>query len=421
MPVFVGAGTSSFLKDTDGVGIAQRTTTQINNMSGMVAGQIVYDSTAKLVKFYDGTSWFKVSSAIPTLTGVSGNIYVGQATTLTLTGTNFLTSGLVVNFLQTDDSIDVNVTVTPASDTSATVTVPASVYNSVTAGRVVTIKVTNSDGAVSGTQTKTAAALPSGGTKTTAGGYTYHTFTSSGNFVNTVASLSTEWLLVAGGGGGGSGDDGAGGGSGGGAGGAIDSTATLSAATYPVVVGAGGQGGQRNSGQQGANGSNSTFNSNTSIGGGRGVDDGSTVVGQSGGSGGGAFRANSPGAGTSGQGNGGGTGGGNSGGGGGGGGKGSAGSNTGSGDGGNGGSGINWKSLGSSYAGGGGGGGSSGGGGGSGQAGGGNGTSAGTTSNNSDHANANTGSGGGGTGGNSGSFYIGSNGASGIAIIRYQL
>ena len=425
MPVFVGAGTSSFLKDTDGVGIAQRTTTQINNMSGMVAGQIVYDSTAKLVKFYDGTSWFKVSSAIPTLTGVSGNIYVGQATTLTLTGTNFLTSGLVVNFLQTDDSIDVNVTVTPASDTSATVTVPASVYNSVTAGRVVTIKVTNSDGAVSGTQTKTAAALPSGGTKTTAGGYTYHTFTSSGNFVNTVASLSTEWLLVAGGGGGGSGDDGAGGGSGGGAGGAIDGTSTLSAATYAVVVGGGGGGGNRNGSAQGANGSNSTFNSNTAIGGGRGVDWGGGPNAGNGGSGAGGFRTNGAGSGTAGQGNNGGAGAnGSAQAGGGGGGKNGAGGPGNNGVGGSGGAGINWKSLGTTYAGGGGAGGDNTAGspygGGVGQGGGGNGTPGGYGGNNPNNATANRGGGGGGTGAGTGTFYRGSNGGSGIFIIRYS-
>ena len=124
MPVFVGAGTSSFLKDTDGVGISQRTTTQINNMTGMVAGQIAYDTDIKVLKYYEGSNWFKISSAIPTLTNVSGILYAGAASTLTLTGTNFLATNLIVNFLQSSDSIDVNVTVTPASDTSATVAVP---------------------------------------------------------------------------------------------------------------------------------------------------------------------------------------------------------------------------------------------------------------------------------------------------------
>ena len=208
MPIFVGAGTSSFMKDTSGVGFSRRTTTEIGNLSGMVAGQVVFDTTAGVLKFYDGSSWVKVSSVQAVLNSVSGDIRAGATSNLTLSGEGFLTSGLVVNFTQSADSINVNVTVTPSSDTAATVAVPASVYNNVTAGRVVVIKVTNSDGTSSGTVNKTAVALPSGGTKTTSGGYTYHTFTSSGNFVNTLASLSTEWLLVAGGGAGGGGTQG---------------------------------------------------------------------------------------------------------------------------------------------------------------------------------------------------------------------
>ena len=445
MPIFVGAGTSSFLKDNDGVGISQRSSTQINSMTGMVAGQIVYDTDSNVVKYYDGTDWLKISSLVPTLTNVTGQIFAGLTSTLTLTGTNFLTANLVVNFTQISDGIDVNVTVTPASDTSASVIVPSSVFNSVTAGNVVTIKVTNSDFVASNTQNITAAALPSGGTTTTSGGYTYHTFTSTGNFVNTLSSLSVEFLLVAGGGGGGSGDDGFGGGTGGGAGGAIDGTATLNAGTFQAVIGAGGGGGKRTA-VAGSNGGDSTFNGNTAVGGGRGSDAGTTHPGGvgsggdipngfSGGSGAGGFRAGNPGAGTAGQGNAGGYGGSynvgspDAAGGGGGGGKGSVGGNAGAGNGtaGNGGSGINWKSLGTTYAGGGGGGGDDSGSGtgtrGTGTDGGGDGTNAGTQSNNSNHAPANRGGGGGGTGANVGSnvYYQGSNGGSGICIIRYQL
>src|SRR6056300_1324570 len=120
-------------------------------------GDLWYDSTVgvKALKYYNGTGWFKVSSVIPTLTSISGNIYTGSASTLTLTGTNFLDADLVVNFLQASDSIDVDVTVTPTSSISATVTVPSSVYDSVTSGNVVSIKVTNLDGAESNTSTKT--------------------------------------------------------------------------------------------------------------------------------------------------------------------------------------------------------------------------------------------------------------------------
>ena len=173
MPVFVGAGHSSFMKDTDGIGMSSQTTTEINNMTGMVAGQIVYDETVNAVKFYNGSNWLKISAAIPTLTNISGQILDGVASTLTLTGTNFLQSNLVVNFLQTSDSINVDVTVTPTNSVSASVTVPATVYNNVTAGNAVTIKVTNTDNVSSNTLTTTAVALPSGGTKTTSGSYTY--------------------------------------------------------------------------------------------------------------------------------------------------------------------------------------------------------------------------------------------------------
>jgi len=70
-------------------------------------------------------------------------------------------------------------------------------------------------------------------------GYTYHTFTSSGNFV-LAGDLTIEILLVGGGGGGGSDGTGAGGG-GGGAGGLVYAQSVpLSSATFPVVVGSGG-------------------------------------------------------------------------------------------------------------------------------------------------------------------------------------
>ena len=222
MPVFVGAGTSSFMKEIGGVGFSKRTTTQIGNLTGMVEGQVVYDITTKTLKFYDGTNWIKISSAIPTLTGVTGPIYAGAASTLTLLGANFLQSNLIVNFLQSSDSIDVNVTVTPSSNTAATVSVPSSVYSNVSAGNVVSIKVTNSDSVESNTQTITATSLPTGGSITESGGYRIHTFTASGTFAFTLSAREVQYLIIAGGGGGG-GHAGGGyyndGGGGGGAGG----------------------------------------------------------------------------------------------------------------------------------------------------------------------------------------------------------
>ena len=234
----------------------------------------------------------------------------------------------------------------------------------------------------------------------------YEVYTSTGwSYITPTAYPYTiEYLTVAGGGGGGSSDGAAYyGGGGGGAGGAVDSTVLVTPTTaYSIVIGAGGSGGS--GGARGSTGQNTTAFGSTFLGGGGGGGYANSSGG-SGGSGGGARPDGSGGAGTSGQGNNGGTG--NNGGGCGGGGKGAAGSPNSGYSGGAGGAGINWKSLGTFYAGGGGGGlydvGSAGAGG---AGGGGAGNVAGTTN-----------TGGGGGGGNSGN--TGKNGGSGIAIIRY--
>lgn len=257
-----------------------------------------------------------------------------------------------------------------------------------------------------------------GGTITTSGGYTYHTFTASGTFVAN-RSLQVEALVIAGGGGS---PDNVGAGSG--AGGVITSSVQALPAAYQVVIGAGGAG----AGGPGSNGFNSSALGLSAVGGGRGGT-WTNGAGQTGGSGGGgAGYTGAGGSPTSGQGfaGGAGSGGPTYGGSGGGGGAGGAGGNAVSYDGGTGGAGTSafstWATATSTgvsgaYAGGGGGGsynpyftgtypgGSGGGGGGTGNnsAAGGNGT-------------ANTGSGGGGGGPNGGD---GGSGGSGLVIIRY--
>ena len=391
-------------------------------------GHIRYDSDDSVVYYSDGANWLKISSVIATLSSVTGNIYAGASSTLTLAGQGFQSANLVVNFTQSSDSIDEDVSVTPTSDTAATVTVPAAVYNNVTAGNVVSIIVTNSDGIASAAVTKTAVAMPSGGTVTTSGGYRIHTFTSTGNFVvPSGVSVTADYLIVAGGGGGGSSTytahRGAGGG---GAGGMryITSTA-ISAGTYSAAVGGGGAG--RNNGTTGGGGGNSSFNGTVSNGGGGGGghSPGAQTAAGTGGSGGGGTNGFSGAAGTSGQGNAGGNGGANVDDpycGGGGGGKGVAGSagvnNSGGNDpGGNGGAGSSNSITGTAvtYAGGGGGNGSSGGSGGSG--GGGNGGASSSTAQGVgvSHGGTNLGGGGGG------SQQVSGNGGSGVVIIRYQL
>ena len=303
MPVFVGAGTSSFMKASDGIGFTRLNTTQRNALTA-VQGQVIFNTTTGVLEYYDGSSWAKVSSVLAVLNSVSGNIIDGLGSTLTLSGTGFLTANLVVNFFQSQDSIDVDVTVNPSSDTAASVSVPASVYNNVTAGRVVTIKVTNSDGSSSQGVNKTAVGLPSGGTINTYSGYRSHKFTSSGTWTNTALVSSADVLIVAGGGGGGADNSG-----GGGAGGMLVQTGvSVSAQNYTITVGAGGNGSGISHGDGGpyaTNGANSAALGYTAVGGGRGGSAGGANA-NSGGSGGGGSgeSANSTGgAGTSGQGN----------------------------------------------------------------------------------------------------------------------
>jgi len=136
--------------------------------------------------------------------------------------------------------------------------------------------------------------IATGGTKTTSGNCTIHTFTSPGTFtVNTAAVCSANnqvsYMVVAGGGGGASGSGGEGGG-GGGAGGFREDkspitpftasplegagTITVSATGYPITIGGGGAGGTyqnpHNANERGVSGSASIFSSITSAGGGGG-------------------------------------------------------------------------------------------------------------------------------------------------------
>jgi hypothetical protein len=302
------------------------TTAQQPTPSAANEGAIRYDTDDNLLYYSNGTSWLKVNNTTPSLASVSGSILVGLSTSLSLVGTNFLISGLVVNFLQSSDSINVDVTVTPTTDTAATVTIPSSVYNNVTAGNAVTIKVTNSDGQTSGTLTTTAINPPSGGTITTSGNFRIHTYTSSGTFTNTISNLSLEYMVIAGGGGGGvdrySADRGSGGGGAGGyranvsgensgGGNTAESALILSSlGDSTITIGAGAAGGANSDGSTtGSAGSDSSLSGSgytaiTSNGGGGGGGHGSSLrtSAGSGGSGGGGPNGYGPGSGTSGQG-----------------------------------------------------------------------------------------------------------------------
>ncbi len=154
----------------------------------------------------------------------------------------------------------------------------------------------------------------SGGTMTTSGAYTIHTFTSGGSFTVLNGSGSVDYLLVGGGGGGGSAGAVTGtGGSGGGGGGGVKEISNLTVsqgAPYTIVVGSGGSGAPNTGGpglQGGDGGASSAFGQSVSGGGGGGGYDNpptSGTIGRSGGSGGGGAGngSNAGGAGVSGQG-----------------------------------------------------------------------------------------------------------------------
>ena len=129
----------------------------------------------------------------------------------------------------------------------------------------------------------------SGGTKTTSGSKTIHTFTGNGTFTVTSNSANVRALIVGGGGAGGGqgGNDG----SGGGGGGLVRFVTAIpvspSPGSYPIVIGAGG--GATGSNTLGVDGSSSSAFGNTSPGGGGGGSESpSPRAGRPGGSGGGA-------------------------------------------------------------------------------------------------------------------------------------
>jgi len=407
--------------------------------AGAVAGSQRFNTETGSIEFYDGTGWIS-TNLIPTVDSVTGTIYAGAASTLTI-GVSNATDTITVRFSEGGSTI-ADVADVAVSAGSASVAVPSAVYGQ-TAGDTIAVSVINLDGTPSSNAiNKTVQALPTGGTITTSGSYRIHTFTSSSSFVVPSGTTLTdvEYLVIAGGGSGGT--YGGGGGAGGyrssvvgqpsGGGASAESRLTLSANTYTVTVGAGGA--SVSGITQGISGSNSVFGSITSTGGGGGAQGGTTSALSGGSGGGGAYEFKTGASGTSGQGYAGGNGASpgsftyTAGGGGGAGAVGGNGSTSVGGDSGPGGAGVSSSITGSAItrAGGGGGGsptgspydsGQDGGAGGSGGGG------AGGTGGNGTSGAVNTGSGGGGGGYNGSSGVYGASGAggSGIVIVRYQL
>ncbi|NTW31106.1 MAG: collagen-like protein [Bacteroidetes bacterium] len=293
---------------------------------------------------------------------------------------------------------------------TGTYNVTATVNGCVSAAGTTSVTV-NSINAMGGTITYTdASGINPRSSPSYTGGYTIHTFTTSGTFTPT-CSGNVEVLLVAGGGG--AGADVGGGGGGGGL--IYNSSIAVNAQAYSVTVGAGGAGGVATAG---SNGENSVFQTLTAFGGGGGgnYNGGAGLSGGSGGGGaGGSASSGTGGTATNGQGNAGGNGLVGSYGGGSGGGAGGTGLTATDGNGRTGGIGLQYSISGVAtyYAGGGGAGGSASAGTG-GNGGGGTGTIRGGVIGVS--GSPNTGGGGGGPGGSQG----GGSGGSGIVIIKYH-
>lgn len=249
--------------------------------------------------------------------GITGDVYAGGASNIVINGNNF---GLAATVRFTVGGSATEVGVTPDSNTQITVAVPSAVANN-PVGTTVFVAVIAS-GEISSTSSLTIQYLaPTGGTITTSGLYTVHTFTTSGTFSSNSLATDVEYLVVAGGAASAWSTSSGGGGAGGfrtnvpgstsGGGAPAEPTLSISAGTnYTATVGAGGVAADQV--YIGQNGFNSVFGSITSLGGGGGAGSSVNNVGASGGSGGGGSArtssGNAGGAGTAGQGYGGGVG-----------------------------------------------------------------------------------------------------------------
>tara|TARA_B100000941_G_scaffold117999_1_gene82795 strand:- start:198 stop:1820 length:1623 start_codon:yes stop_codon:yes gene_type:complete len=145
MPVFVGAGTSSFMKGSDGVGMSTATTTIRNALSGVRPGQMIFNHSTNLMEYYNGTAWIAIDTP-PTVTSVNNtNILSSQIAAgfdLVITGT-FFASGATVQFIGNNGTSHNSPSVAVNSTTQITARVHSSVSNS---NEPYDVKVTNQSG-----------------------------------------------------------------------------------------------------------------------------------------------------------------------------------------------------------------------------------------------------------------------------------
>jgi hypothetical protein len=293
------------------------------------SGDLIYDSDNSKLKVYTGSAWEEVGATLD-LSALGQSIIpdtditydLGSATykfrdlylsgssinlgdhTITADSTSISLSGSFKLKQQTTAQIDALTGMSDGEMVYDTTTKRVKVYDS-TGAEWTSIEVIGSGSGITASGGNTIQTYTIDGVN-----YKSHTFTSSGTFQVTAASSTSavDVLLVAGGGAGG--NDNAGGG---GAGGLLAQTSvSVSAQNYSIVIGSGGARGNSTDGNGSAatSGNNTTGFNYTATGGGQGGSAGSANNAGNGGSGGGLQGteiSGSAGTGISGQGNNGGT------------------------------------------------------------------------------------------------------------------
>ena len=156
MPVFVGAGTSSFMKGSDGVGISTMTTSERNALSGVRKGQFIFNVTLNLMQYYDGVDWKSIDSP-PVVTavaidgrasGTTGYLDRTNPTTQTIviSGSLFDTTASVVTFEGTAGGQGTVNTQSITRNNSSQLTVTVTAADFLEADDPYTVKVTNGSG-----------------------------------------------------------------------------------------------------------------------------------------------------------------------------------------------------------------------------------------------------------------------------------
>ena len=155
MPVFVGAGTSSFMKGDGGVGISTVTTTERDALSGVKKGQFIFNETLNLAQYWDGSAWKSIDSppAITNFTLDGGSAVTtakinregGGNATIVINGSSFDTTAGTVIFEPESGGSNISVQSIVRNSTSQfTVTVQRSDF--IEANDPYAIKLTNGSG-----------------------------------------------------------------------------------------------------------------------------------------------------------------------------------------------------------------------------------------------------------------------------------